>query len=151
MNNVGAEVEVMALPTRRIQIEWNASLSDARYVRLTANVNGSNRDLAGNKPLFNPGAASFLAVQYRYPLREQTSIFLRGEQRYTGAYYLNFDNAIRQSPFILYNMRAGVTVKNVELAVWGRNLTNVQYRTWATTLFLLSNPRMWGVTLSSRF
>ena len=151
MNNLGAEIEVMALPTRRVQVEWNASLSDARYARLTANVNGSNRDLTGNKPLFNPGAASFLAVQYRYPLRGQASIFVRGEQRYTGAYYLNFDNVIRQSPFILYNARAGVTVKNVELAVWGRNLTDVQYRTWATTLFLLSNPRMWGVTLSSRF
>lgn len=52
---------------------------------------------------------------------------------------------------MLYNAKAGVTVKNVELFVWGRNLTEVQYRTWATSLFLLSNPRLWGVTLSSRF
>ena len=115
------------------------------------NVGGQNRDLTGNKPLFNPGAASFLAVQYRYPLRGRASIFVRAEQRYTGAYYLNFDNVIQQNQFTLYNARAGVTIKNVELAVWGRNLTDVQYRTWATTLFLLSNPRMWGVTLSSRF
>lgn len=151
MNNLGAELELMALPVRGVQVEWNASLSNARYVSLTANVAGQNRDLTGNKPLFNPGAASFLAVQYRYPLRQKTSLFVRGEQRYTGAYYLNFDNVIRQSPFALYNTRAGVTYKNVELAVWGRNLTDVRYRTWATTLFLLSNPRLWGFTLSSRF
>ncbi|MBC8151295.1 MAG: TonB-dependent receptor, partial [Bacteroidetes bacterium] len=151
MNNLGTEIELMALPVKGLQVEWNASTSQADYTQLTANVRGVNRDLSGNKPLFNPEFASFAAVQYRYPLQQGASLFVRGEQRYTGAYYLNFDNVIRQNAFTVYNAKAGVTVKNVELSVWGRNLTDVQYRTWATAVFLLSNPRFWGATLSGHF
>ena len=151
LNNLGTEIEVMAQPAKGLQMQWNASTSNAEYSRLTAFVQGKNRDLTGNKALFNPAFASFLAVQYRYPVRENLSVFLRGEQRYSGAYYLNFDNVIRQSPFTVYNARAGVTLKNTELAIWGRNLNDAQYRTWATGVFLLSSPRQWGVTLSNRF
>ena len=151
LNNLGTEIEVMAQPAKGLQVQWNASTSNAEYASLTAYVQGQNRDLTGNKALFNPAFASFLAVQYRYPVRENLSVFVRGEQRYSGAYYLNFDNVIRQSPFTVYNARAGVTFRNTELAVWGRNLFDAQYRTWATGVFLLSQPRQWGVTLSSRF
>ena len=151
LNNFGTEIEVMALPVRGLQVQWNASTSNAEYTSLTAYIQGKNRDLTGNKALFNPAFASFLAVQYRYPVSEQLFVFARGEQRYSGAYYLNFDNVIRQSPFSVYNARAGVTFRNAELAIWGRNLFDAHYRTWATGLFLLSAPRQWGVTLSNRF
>ena len=151
MNNLGAELEVMTVPAKGLQIDWAASVSNATYASLLVNVQGKNRDQAGKSALFNPPAASFLAVQYRHSVGKSASVFVRGEQRYSGAYYLNFDYAIRQSPYVLYNAKAGVTVNNTELSIWGRNLNDVQYRTWATSLYLLSNPRLWGVTLSSRF
>lgn len=96
MTNLGAELEVMTLPVRGLQLDWAASVRQASYASLTANVQGKNRDLTGNKPLFNPPAASFLAAQYRYPVGKSASVFVRGEQRYSGAYYLNFDYAIRR-------------------------------------------------------
>ncbi len=150
MNNLGAEVELSALPVRGLQVMWNASVSDARYVRLTTFSGGENQDFSGNKPLFNPGFASFLAVQYTQFFGD-VSAFVRGEHRYTGAYYMNFDNVLRQPPFHLFNTRMGLTYKKYELAFWVRNLTDVKYRTWATGIFLLSNPRMWGLTATARF
>ena len=151
MNNLGAEVEATMLPVKGLQLEWTASISSAEYVRLLTVVNGENRDLSGNEPLFNPGVASFLAIQYARPLGNEVSAFVRGEHRYTGAYYMNFDNVIRQSSFHVFNARAGVTYRQYELAWWGRNLTDTQYRTWATGVFLLSNPRTWGVTATAKF
>lgn len=151
MNNLGAEVELMALPVKGLRVEWTGSLSRARYVRLLTFSGGANRDFSGNRPLFNPGAVSFLAVQYNRVLTKQWSAFIRGEHRYTGAYYLNFDNVIRQSSYHLFNARAGVTYRRYELAAWGRNLTDVKYRTWATGVFLLSMPGLWGLTATASF
>ena len=151
MNNLGAELELMAVPANGLQVEWNASLSRAEYARLTTVVAGQNQDLAGNKPLFNPKAASFFALQYTRPLTSQVSVFVRGEHRYSGAYYLNFDNVIRQSPFHVFNGRAGVKYKTYELAIWGRNLSDVRYRTWATGVFLLNTPRLWGASATISF
>ena len=151
MNNLGAEVEATALLLPGFQLEWTASASRAEYVRLLTVVDGENRDLRGNEPLFNPGFASFLAGQYTRPLSTEWSVFVRGEHRYTGAYYMNFDNVIEQPAFHVFNARAGVRYRRYELAGWGRNLTNTQYRTWATAVFLLSDPRTWGATFSADF
>ena len=151
MNNLGAEIEVEALPFRNLQLQWNASASDAEYESLTVVSRGQNQDFSGNKPLFNPSFSSFLAAQYTKDLNKDISAFVRGEHRYTEDYYFNFDNVVRQSPFHLYNARLGVAYKKYELALWGRNLSGVKYRTWATGVFLLGQPRTWGLTLKVSF
>ena len=151
MHNLGAELELQVVPAKGLQAEWTASLSKAEYSRLTTVVAGLNQDLAGNQPLFNPAAASFVALQYEHPVAGALSAFVRGEHRYSGAYYLNYDYAIRQSPFHVFNARAGLRYKTYELAAWGRNLTDVRYRTWATSLYLLNTPRLWGLTATATF
>lgn len=151
VNNLGAEIEVEALPVKGVQVIWNASLSDAEYKELTVAVAGENIDLSGNKPLFNPPFVSFTALQYTKEFKKDLSVFVRGEHRYMGEHFFNFDNVVRQSPYNIYNARVGVSYKNYELAFWGRNLTEKLYRTWATGVFLLGQPRMYGLTLSADF
>ena len=151
VDNLGAELELEVLPVRGLQLLWNASVSNAEYRELTVVVAGENRDFSGNRALFNPPFASFLALQYTYEFSKQFSVFGRTEQRYLAAHYLNLDNAIRQDAYALYSGRLGVRCKQVELAIWGRNLSDQRYRTWATGVFLLGTPRMYGLTLSGRF
>ena len=151
VDNLGAEIELEALPLRGFQVLWNASLSDAEYRELTVAVAGENQDLSGNRPLFNPPLVSFAALQYTKDFNTHLSAFVRGEHRYMGEHFFNFDNVVRQSPYNIYNARAGVSYKNYELAFWGRNLTERLYRTWATGVFLLGQPRMYGLTLSASF
>ena len=151
MRNLGAELELAALPAQGLRLEWNASLSRAEYARLSTVVAGRNQDLAGNEPLFNPAAASFVALQYSRPVGKEWTAFVRGEHRYSGAYYLNFDNVVRQSPFHVFNARAGGRYRGYELAAWVRNLADVHYLTWATSVFLLSPPRLWGATATATF
>lgn len=153
VDNLGAEFELEALPFKGLQIIWNASISDAEYKELLIadRVTGTNIDLSGNKPLFNPPFASYTAIQYTRKFSKNVSAFARVEHRYTGEHYFNFDNEVRQSPYNLYNARIGGRYKNFELAFWGRNLTERQYRTWATGVFLLGNPRFYGATLSYEF
>lgn len=149
VNNLGAEIELEALPVKGLQVIWNASLSNAEYKELTVVVAGVNRDLSGNKPLFNPPFVSFTALQYTKDFNKNLSAFVRGEHRYMGEHFFNFDNVVRQSPYNIYNGRIGMSYKNYEVAFWGRNLTEKLYRTWATGVFLLGQPRMCGLTLSA--
>ncbi len=151
IENLGAEIELEALPVKGLQLIWNASLSDAEYKDLTVAIAGENQDLSGNKPLFNPPFASFAAVQYTKEFNKDFSTFIRGEHRYTGEHFFNFDNEVRQSPYNLYNARIGGKYKNFELAFWARNLTERKYRTWATGVFLLGSPRFYGATMSYEF
>src|SRR5690606_3771033 len=153
VDNLGAEIELEALPVNGLHIVWNASLSAAEYRSLLiADPNlGTNIDLSGNKPLFNPPFVSFTAVQYSLDLGVDLSVYIRGEHRYTGEHFLNFDNEVRQSPYNLYNGRIGAKFRNVELAVWARNLTNRKYRSWASGVFLLGNPCFYGTTLTYAF
>ena len=151
VNNLGAELELEVLPARGLQLLWNASVSDAEYRTLTVVVAGENQDLSGNKALFNPPFMSFLALQYTYEVSKEVSVFGRAEQRYLAAHYLNLDNVIRQDAYALYSGRLGVRYKQIELALWGRNLSDERYRTWATGVFLLGTPRMYGATLSGWF
>ena len=153
MNNLGAELEAFVVPTKGLQVEANASLSHARYSRLTTlDATFTNADFRGNRPINNPNAASFLAVQYTYALPKTTAAFIRGEHRYTGVYYFDFNNAKKQDPFSVYNLRLGVTYRNYELAGWVRNVTDQRYITFGVGgSYLLSNPRLSGITLTARF
>lgn len=153
MNNLGAELEAVVVPAKGVQLEGNASLSHARYSRLTTlDATFTNADFRGNRPINNPNVASFLAVQYTYAIQKTMAAFIRGEHRYTGEYYFDFDNAKKQNPFNVFNLRTGVTYRNYELAGWVRNVTDQRYITFGVGgSYLLSNPRMLGITLTARF
>ena len=151
LDNLGVEIELEALPLKGLQVIWNASFSDAEYKALTVAIAGVNQDLSGNHPLFNPPFASFLVLQYTKALGKSYSVFVRGEHRYLGEQFTNFDNALRQSPYSLFNARIGAEYKNISLAFWGKNLGDERYRTWATRVFLLGTPRMYGATCALRF
>lgn len=151
MNNLGLELDFYAIPLKGLQLDWKASFSDAEYTHLTAFSNGENRDFSGNKPLFNPDLSSFISLQYSKSFTQNISGFIRGEHQYSGAYYLNFDNVIRQSPYNMYNGRVGLQYKKYKVAFWVKNLTDIRYRTWASRVFLLNTPRTWGVSLQADF
>ncbi len=157
MNNLGLEAEVTALPVRNLQIDWTASTSNSNYARLPLfdALTLTVKDFKGNQAIYNPKLQSMLAVQYNIPLsnsKRNLAIFVRGEYRYTGEYQLNFENSEAQKAYSIVNARAGVTCKNIDIAVWGRNLNDARYLGWGTfASYMLGAPRMMGVTLTGRF
>jgi iron complex outermembrane receptor protein len=51
------------------------------------------------------------------------------------------------------NARLGVATKHFELFIWGRNLTDVKYISYAYDFGAthLGNPKTYGVTLKAKF
>lgn len=156
MNNLGVEVEVAALPFRNLVAEWNAAFSHARYSRLDLFDAGSGSvvDYAGNRPIYNPAFSSMAALQYNQPVRvsgTSATVFARLEQRLIGSYSFDFVNTEAEPGYALLNTRVGVRTRNLDVALWGRNVTDARYLTWGSYgSYMLGSPATWGLTLTSR-
>jgi len=153
LNNYGAEVELSATPVRGLDMIYNAGYTHSRYQTLELSQNGSSTDLAGKHQIFTPDLTSLLAVQYARMLGRDLRAFVRGEWRLTGTTYFDLANNIRQSPYSLFNMRCGLDIRKFELSVWGRNLGDKKYISYAYDFgaWHLGDPATWGVSIRTSF
>ena len=161
MNNFGVELEAAAVPVKGLELSWNAALNHARYAELPLFNFTDNRtqSYAGNQPINTPVVTSMLAAQYTYSLgqgKQQPALFVRGEWRYLGHYYFDYYNQDGQGAYGLINARAGVSVRNVELAFWIRNAFDRKYISYGSLsaqspTYLQSLPRFLGTSLTAKF
>ena len=161
MNNFGAELEAAAVPVKGLELSWNAAYNYARYAALPLYNYTENRpqQYAGNQPINTPVVSSMLTAQYTYALgqgKQQPAVFVRGEWRYLGQYYFDYYNQDKQTGYALFNARAGVSSRHLELAFWVRNVFERKYITYGSLspqspTYLQSLPRLLGTTLTARF
>ena len=64
MNNLGFEIEMEGLINPYFSMEWNASVSHARYERLDLfNLDEQQvKSYTGNRPIYNPNIAKFVLL-----------------------------------------------------------------------------------------
>ncbi len=159
--STGIETELTAVIIKGLQAQWNFSYTDGKFTKLQLfdNATSTTKDYSGNRIIFAPPVTSMLAIQYNYQLGKNSggsSLFVRGEWRYVGKYYFDYYNQTSQDAYGLLNARAGLTIKKYDVAFWVRNLTDIRYVTYGNQspsfpLYMVSNPRMWGITLTGRF
>jgi iron complex outermembrane receptor protein len=153
LDNWGAEAEIAGRFVKGLEIVYNLGYTHSRYQTLKLSQNGDVVDLAGKRQLFTPDITSLLAVQYGLAFGEGFRAFVRGEWKMLGTTYFDLANTMRQSPYSIYNMRCGVGMRRFELAVWGRNIGDRKYISYAYDFgaYHLGDPATWGVTLGVRF
>jgi iron complex outermembrane receptor protein len=153
LNNWGAEAEIAATLFKGLDILYNFGYTHSRFQTLKLSQNGGEVDLSGKRQLFTPDITSLLAVQYGLTFGGDVRAFVRGEWKMMGTTYFDLSNTIRQSSYSIYNMRCGVGLRQFELAVWGRNIGDKKYISYAYDFgaYHLGDPATWGVTLAVRF
>ncbi len=161
MNNFGVELEAAAVPVKGLELSWNAAYNHARYAKLPLFNYAENRtqEYAGNQPINTPVVSSMLTAQYTYNLglgKQQPALFVRGEWRYLGQYYFDYYNQDKQPGYALFNARAGVSSRHLELAFWVRNVFERRYLTYGSLspqarTYMQSLPRLVGTTLTAKF
>jgi iron complex outermembrane receptor protein len=155
LTSKGIEMEIAAAPIKGLEVNYNFGFTDAEYKTLKLSQNGSAVDLAGKRQLFTPDITSMLALQYSYNVGTKQNLrpVIRGEWMYLGKQYFDLANTISQSPYHLLNARVGVAAKNFEVMLWGRNLADKNYISYAYDFGAvhLGNPRTYGVTFTGRF
>jgi len=155
LNSKGLELELAAIPVKGLEANYSFGYTHATYDALSLSQNGGTTDLAGKRQIFTPDFTSMLALQYGYTFAGKAvlRLVIRGEWIELGKQYFDLANSIEQSPYSLFNARIGISGKYFGIYVWGRNLSDKTYISYAYDFGAvhLGNPRTFGVTLTGRF
>jgi len=155
LTSKGIDAELATTILKCLEATYNFGYTDAKYTTLNLSQNGAASDLAGNHEIFTPDITSMLAIQYSLPLIQSQSfkIIVRGEWFYLGKEYFDLANSISQEPYSFLNTRLGIAIKHFELYLWGRNLTDVKYISYAYDFGAvhLGNPKTYGITMKAKF
>jgi iron complex outermembrane receptor protein len=159
LTSKGGELELTGLILKGLELNYNLGVVNTDYRHLILlDENGQNKDYAGNKQIFTPNFTSSLSATYRYNVDSNTSLYVVPEWKYFGKQYMTYYNDLIQSPFNLLNLSVGAKFKKIELSLWGKNLGNATYISYAyatqfgaATPVLLGNPRTFGTSIKVNF
>ena len=155
-----------ALKTRGVELEtrgvmggflfdYNLGFTDAEFSDLKLSQNGSVVDLKGKNQIFTPNVTSMLAAQYGVLIskKHQLKLSVRGEWRYLGKQYFDLANTISQSSYNLLNTRVEISLPRFSLVLWGRNLADKKYISYAYDFGAvhLGDPKTYGITAKVKF
>ena len=154
LRSKGAEAEVRARIIAGLEGTYSFGYTDARYEQLKVSSGGEEKNYEGNRQVFTPEVTSMLALQYKVALDKKQTLFfqVRGEWQYLGRQYFDLANTIQQPSYQLFNTRIGVEYNAVSIMLWGRNLADQRYISYAYDFGAvhLGNPRTYGVTAGIR-
>ncbi len=148
LTSKGAELEMGLTPLKGLEVNYSLGLTDAKYGVLNLPSDGNNVNYDRNRQIFTPDMTSLTGLQYGYDLNKRCRLIVRGEWHYTGKQYFDLANQFSQDPYHLFNARLGVSIKLLEVFIWGANLSNRKYVDYAYDFGAahLGNPRTYGIT-----
>ncbi|HEX7875606.1 MAG TPA: TonB-dependent receptor [Sphingobium sp.] len=161
----GIEGEVALQLSRRLRVEGNAAVLDAKYKRFNncgvpSSVGGGITNCAGNDLVLAPHFTGYGAIQYDMPV-SFGDLFARADVDYRSSVYFEPTNsdAFKSDARTLVNLRVGVQRGNWDITAWVDNVTNAIYKTYAddrSGIGVLRTaaygaPRTYGVGLSLKF
>lgn len=115
-------------------------------------------DASGKKMVRAPEVTLSSTVSYRTPVGADKELVLSVSPYYSSRVYFTFDNTLSQAPYVTFDAAATLTIKdNLELSVYGRNLTDKVYKLYESQLTFglegarYATPRVYGVSLNYAF
>jgi iron complex outermembrane recepter protein len=151
----GIEAEMQAILLPGLDVTYHFGYTHALYTSGELSSNGDAISLNGKHQVFTPDVTSMLAVQYSLALDKSKAVnaFLRGEWFYFGKQYFNLSNSQSQSAYSLFNTSAGVSVKQIAVSVWFRNIAGAKYVAYAYDFGAahLGDPFTFGINLKYIF
>ena len=151
----GIEAELTWVPIDNLRVTANATWLDAGYDEFT--IGGSATDFSGNPLIYAPELKYFIGVQYLAQLGNGSLIF-DVDYSSVGEQYTDADKLERNliADYSLANARIAYTPSggDWELAFWGRNLGDEDYRRLnamsftGTQLTVYGDPRLYGATFT---
>lgn len=151
----GGEISISWQPIEALSFSTNYGFTDARFVKYD---DGSDVDYSDNKTPFVPMHTLNFDMMYSWKFNntwvEKLSAAVCGNG--AGRVYWDETNSTWQDFYLLPGARISVENKNMTLTVWGKNLSDTHYNTFAFTSVGLNyeqhgKPRQFGVDLKIRF
>ena len=155
----GVEFEASLSPVEGLNLSANATYLDAKYTRLDYSTIGSTVSVsyAGNRIEFTPDWMLGGQAEYRFPVGAGEA-FIVGSVNYTGDMSLQAEALpkYQEDGYALVDARLGYDVGGLTVALWGKNLTKKDYRTYARVFAGLDQavwgePRTYGIEVRYKF
>lgn len=167
----GAEIELEAHPTDRLQLNATAAFLDAKYTSFpnfplfvsNADRNGAgNRtvstDISGTRAIRSPKFTGTFGAGYTLPLQNGANLKLNGSVYYNSGFFFSTGEQGRQDEYavvdgsIAYQAEGG----RWEFSIWAKNLLDKDYLsstqvTSSGTIALDAPPRTFGATAKIRY
>jgi iron complex outermembrane recepter protein len=143
----GAELELSAKPTDRLDVYLNLGYTDSEITGMEdPSVIGNQAPLV-SKDTINAG------IQYHQPLGGGINGLIRVDYQNIGRTWWEPYNTTSRDPVNLIDLRAGLEADKWSLMAWSKNLTNEKYNTeFSPGGFLWrALPRRYGVDFTYRF
>lgn len=154
----GVELELFVSPIDGLDIS-------ATYAYLDTEVDkfADKPEVAGNQLARSPENTASLSAQYVFPVSDGLELLMRADYSYQDDMFFSIENSSisASDAYDLVNVRLALQgERGWELALWGKNITDEEYRVHgfdasfgsnvaAATLY--GTPAMWGVSASYAF
>lgn len=99
-------------------------------------VCNSNGDIGGNEVERTPPTQFSLGAQWENSINADWDYYLRGDLSHQSEFYVSSANIATIPSRTLLNLRAGVSYGDVDISIWGRNVTDEVYVSNAFAVFL---------------
>lgn len=144
----GGEAEIHAQIFEGFRLYAGAGYANAIFLDYPAGLSGL--DESGNRQPLSSLYSANLSGEYRYPLTGGLTFVARVDYNWRSSFFWNTANTIREPSYGLINARIGVEGPNWDIALFGRNLADHEYRVQAQTydvrvLGIPGEPRTIGV------
>ncbi len=157
----GIEIELTAQPVDDLILTANFGYTDATFDTFK-NGGGPGIDFDGNRLPLSPKTTLNLGAEYQFAVSDRFGSYIRADYSYRGGMYHNPDNIKPEfytSGYGLLSARVALTLpfEGVEIALWGRNLTDEIFdvNKWVTFLGTSASqygpPRTYGIELRYSF
>lgn len=157
----GFEIELLAQPVDGLILTANFGYTDATYDEFK-NGGGDGIDFDGNRLPLSPKTTMNLGAEYNFDISDALGSYIRADYSYRGGMFHNPDNIKPEfytSGYGLLSARAALLLNNsgLEIALWGKNLTDEVYdvNKWITFLGTshsqFGTPRTYGIELRYSF
>jgi iron complex outermembrane recepter protein len=151
LKSQGVEFELAYIPVKGLEISYTSGVVDAKYTSLSIPINGTTKNLNGNRQIFTPSYTQQFSAQYTFPIRMKKDIsgMVRFEYLSLGKQYFDLANTIVQDAYSLLNTKFGIQSSKLSLFGWVRNISNTKYISYGYDFggVSLGNPLTSGVTL----
>ncbi len=153
----GLEIESNILVVKGLALNVNGGYLQTEFTDYNVVTRSGEVDFEGNTVPYAPEWNGSLGVTYNRSLADDLTLNIAVDYHYQSELFFDPGNTASQEAYGLFNTRVALTRKQMELALWAKNLTDEVYFDYGFGGAGFNNqvsyglPRTYGTTLAYRF
>ncbi|MEO0573194.1 MAG: TonB-dependent receptor, partial [Bacteroidota bacterium] len=154
----GLELESEWAVTRGLSLGLNLGYLNTEVLEFSpVDFNtGQPVDFSGNELPISPEFNGNVNLNYIQPIGKKINFESSLDYTYQSDVFFDVGNELLQEAYGILNGRIGITSKNLDLFVWGKNITDETYFSYGFGVSGFNNaafalPQTYGVTLTGKF